>query len=210
MAITECPHCRRKISDQAPSCPFCGGAADGRRIPVSGAWQSFAQAYSQLAPSGRRAEWEKLSEEQQQHFVAAWGALGHDAQQVPPPRVDSDTHPAIPGRPPSKCSRCGGTDFMSITEQPFKRLELLLWILGILLVLMIVGIFLIIVAMILRDQNQRWWICESCGARYPRGAKLPELREVYRAANPIVALECGSIAGFRQFEALQGSLGVRS
>lgn len=187
MAITECPYCQRKISDQVPTCPFCGGAEG----PLTDGWRRFAEYYSQLSPSARWEEWKKLSAEQREHFVAAWRVLNYDQSQVPPHRPSpvveaaerhlETRHKAARRRqaalqnaqtPPSRCGNCGGTSFTPLAEQPNKGTGCVLLALGAILAPLLVGIIIIIWAFSVMQETTRWWICDSCGARLPRGGPV--------------------------------------
>ncbi len=185
MAITECPHCQRKISDQAPRCPFCGGAE------VLDEWRGFAENYSQLSKSDRWEEWNKLSAQQRKYFATAWRVLEYDPSQVPPHRpspvveaveehLETRRETARRRRaalkkaetPPSRCGNCGGTSFTPLTEQPNKGTGCVLLALGVLLAPLCIGIIIIIWAMQMMGETTRWWICDSGGARLPRGGQV--------------------------------------
>jgi len=75
--------------------------------------------------------------------------------------------------PPVNCSQCGG-QLKKGKDAQSEGTGCLIFILGILLIPVLIGILFIVYGVHLMNKREGYWRCKQCGAKFPREIKWYE------------------------------------
>ena len=83
--------------------------------------------------------------------------------------ASAPTYQPLNASPPGQCGNCRSTThgFTLLTEKPHSGTGCILLVLGVLLLPIVIGFFILIWALCIIGNTSKWWVCNSCGARLP-------------------------------------------